>query len=314
MLLKYGLRLLQVILGGGSMDGKVYKNGMFDKCIYSLVAVDVILPSLWAMLYGIDKRSYDWPMIPIGALICSYMLYMLQKFFTYSVTLYEDHMIINNMGRLTVIKYIDIFELKEKGSACYIVDEIENEGKIYIRGTDICVENAQSTDDIAINIKDITVLQKAFIGNYDELINELFARCSKQRKAEKHKFMDKDMFVRTAAYKDKIDAKDIAGVVFLYLLLAVIILIGLFEFSAAQKGSLSPVMAVYINLIFPLFAVVSLFIIALKYIHYIKSLLKNDNETKGIPVINAVIFLVSSIIVSAAVIAAFFVILGKVKI
>lgn len=295
------------------MNRRIYKSSIFDRFIYSLTAAEIILLSLWAMLYGIDKRSYNWPMIPIGAFVCSYIIYLLQKIFTYSAELKEECIVINNGDAVVSIKYEDILKLYEKGSACYIIDSVEIDGIKKVRGTNIAAHEDLKLEEIMVDTDEVPVLQKAFIENYDELIDMLFEKCNVSRDVKKRAGRGKDKFVRTAALKKDTGLRDILNIIFPYAILAIILLMGLIVFGAARKGKLSPVMIVFVNLIFPVFVVLSLFVLVLKYISYIKSLMRNEAVKAGISGRDTIVFLVSSIIMSAGIIIAFFLVLGEIK-
>lgn len=289
------------------MDGIVYKSSIFDRLLYSLISVCILVPGTCIMLYGISRRDYNWPMIIAGALICSIVIYILQKYFTYSVTIYDEYLEMRMFDVVRRVRYGDIIELREKRNALYIIDWVEHDGRRAIRGagTDAC--NMEGS--VEIDISRVLALQRAYIGDYDGLIDRLYEKCGKARKKRKVVW-SKASFISAASLKADNGIRDILEILAPYALLMVIFLMSLAEFVVVSRGTSSAVITVYVRLIFPLFVVITLFILTLKYMDYIKKLLRDDSGSKKIPAANIKVFLVMNIGMSAGIIILFFVILN----
>lgn len=289
------------------MDGIVYKSSIFDRLLYSLLAVCILVPGTCIMLYGISRRDYDWPMIIVGALICSIVIYILQKYFTYRVTVYDEYLEIRMFDAVRRVRYGDIIELREKRNALYIIDWVDHDGRRVIRGAD--ADACNDKDSVEIDITKVLSLQRAYIGDYDDLIDRLYEKCGKTRK-RRRVVWSRASFISAASLKTDNGIRDILEILAPYGLLMVIFLMCLAEFVVASRGTSSAVITVYLRLIFPIFVVITLFILTLKYMDYIKKLLRDDSGSKKIPAANIRVFLIMSIGMSAGIIILFFIILN----
>jgi hypothetical protein len=129
-----------------------------------------------------DRKTYNWPIAGAGILLCSYMLYVFQKFFSSRIALYDDYMEIHKPGKMIAVRYDDILDIWENKNVCYIIDRINIDGKHYLRGSKHPISDIKDVKKIKVNSLKLISLQRAYLHNYDDIIEFLASRCSVERK------------------------------------------------------------------------------------------------------------------------------------
>lgn len=282
------------------MHDKVYESSTFNRILYGFMASCVLIPGLWLMIYLLGQRTYSMSTFVIGAVLCSYVILILQKLFSYKVIAYDECLEIKDVGGTIRIRYDEITDIKLERDSCCLVDSINHgqKGKCYI-------------------------LQKAYLKDYDQLVEYVFLRAGIQGAIETARMGQwnhdaKSYFISASLLKqvDEKEAslKDILKAFFPYFLLMTIFFMGLVEYGVWIKGRLPSSITIYVELVFPMFAVVTTYMLVLKYMHYVKKLMDSEYCKIDLPVRNIAIFLFINIAVSSLIIVFFFYMLNKANI
>lgn len=300
------------------MSSKIYKSSIFDRALFSVTAAGILIPGVWVVLYGIDKRSYNWPLAAAGILLCAYTVYLLQKFFTYKAVINDDSIEIHSFKGSIAIRFDDIIEICERRNACYIIDKVMQDGKYYIRGTVPPVEYSGGMDKVKINLAKLPVVQRAFFDNYEEMSETLMNKCGVQPKSQKVRKDGKSFFVSTAMLDSikywQLRGADILKMLLPYLVILLTFLMGLVEYGAMSKGNVSSWLTVYIKYVFPILVVIGLYILVLNFVHYFRKLLSVEPGRPSVPKGGIIMFVLFNTILSIGVILLFFIILNRVSI
>ena len=294
---------------------KVYKSGYFNIILYGLITIGVLIPGIWVLLFSFSKHNYNWPFIIVGCILCSYPIYILQKQFSYKVTLQDDFLEINYFDKVTNIRYKDIIDLKFKKDACYIIDKYEIDDEYFIRGTTPLCKFASNNLEVRTNIFELPVIQKSFLENYNELINALICKLNKK--------IDIDVLAYPLPYnntvrlsfvslallknnKENVTIFEAFDVLSPYIVIIFVSLMSLFTYEASNRGLWSNYSPIYFKLIFPVIAVISIYFLTIKFINYIKNSMNRKIYKPLITRYNIIIFITINIIISFAVIMLFF--------
>jgi hypothetical protein len=304
-------------MGGICLNIREYKSSVFDRVLFGLIALSILMPGSWVVLYSIEKRSYNWPMVIAGLVLCSYTIFLLQKFFSYRVVVYHDYIEIYRFDKVIRINFIDIVDIYQKRNACYIIDRVMKDGNYYIRGTNDVDKISSEKDKVSISIFKLPVLQRAYIDNYDELIQHIYSKIGKEYTAVKRVRNKKSSFV-SAALLENVDHKSIGGMeifkIFVpYIVLLLIIFFSLAEYGIASKGINQPELNLYARNVFPVLIILAISILIINFIYYFIRLLNKDLGRISIRTSSILVFVISNFILSAGVIAVFFIVFNNIR-
>lgn len=303
------------------MNFKIYKSSIFDRVLYSFFSAGVLIPSMWLILYGLNRYSYNMPIILISILSCSYTIYLMQKAFSYKVLVNDDFIQIIESDHTFTIKYEDIIEIIEKRNACYLIDRINIENEYYIRGTKPALKCSEVVDSVNINRSKIAVLRRNYVENYHELINHISSKCiikeAERENVRNRGYIGKSLFASTAllskADYEKLSIYDTIRMFYPYFMLLTTFLMCLVEYGVLVKGNVSLGLFPYTKLIFPLFVVITIYILTINCLTYVKRLLCKGLPKPDISALNVTIFMVMNIGLSGGIIMLFFSMLNRIS-
>lgn len=303
--------------GGIRLDKREYKSSAFDRVLFSFLAVSILMPGIWVILYGIEKREFNWPLVIVGLILCSCMIFILQKFFLYRVVVYDEFMEIHRFDKTISLRFHDIIDIYQRKNACYIIDQVMKDGKYFIRGTNDDAKLYNETDKICISIFKLPVLQRAYIDNYDELIQYICSKIGKENAAAKPRRDRKSSFISAALLKDTnyrfLKGIDVLKMLIPYMMLVLALFATIAEYGIASKGINDSRLSLYAKYVFPVLIILAIFILVVNFIFYFIKLLNKDREKLSNLTSSIVVFIISNFILSAGVIAAFFIVLNNIR-
>lgn len=297
------------------MDKKLYKSSTFDRVLFSIIALAVLIPGIWVILNGITRSSYDWPMAAFGLLLCSYTVFILQKLFTYRVKLDDSQLEIHRLDTTYIIRFQDIIDIYERRNAIYIIDRVLEDGEYYIRGTKPHRKYSKDTGNVKVNLSKLPVLQKAYIENYQELVIKIFEKSGLNH----HKKLKdrKSNFVSAALLKNvkywNLREVDIIKVLLPYIILILTLLMSLILYDTASNGVELSGLSFYIKIGLPILAVIGINILVLNFIYYFRKYLRTTGEHSDVSKAGTVLFLFMNVVLSAGVIMIFFILLDRIE-
>lgn len=257
-----------------------------------------------------------------SAVLSLYTIYILYKLFSYKVVIYDEFMEIRNGGRQLKIRYDDIIDVKIEKDACYIIDKFSINRELIIRTTEPPVKyDPHKCEIIRVNTRKLSVLQKAYLADYKHLIDCILDKCRAGRMLEgaydeTDKFIDKSEFISAVLLKEinerQAGLNEILKTVFPYILLLVIFLMSLVEYGVWAKRVIPEDLIPFLTFVFPVFAVLTIYVLVLKYIPYIKELMYCQPQEINISKRVIAGFLMINIIISGGIIAIFFYILNSI--
>jgi hypothetical protein len=115
-------------------------------------------------------------MAAAGILLWSYMVYILQKLFTYKVILDDDHMEIHKLDSVLTVRFEDIIHIHRKRSVCYIIDRVMDDGEYYIRGVKPPMKYSQGIKKVKIRFSRLPALQRAYVENYQDIVKTIISK------------------------------------------------------------------------------------------------------------------------------------------
>jgi hypothetical protein len=297
------------------MDRKIYKSSNFDRVLFSTIALAILIPGVWVILYGISRQSYDWPMAACGILLCSYTIYILQILFTYKVILDDDYMEIHRLDCIFTIKFDDIVDIYERRNACYIIDRVIEDGESYIRGTKPLEKYSTGMDKVKVNLSKLPVLQKAYIENYQDMVSNVFSKTGlnhiKKLKDRKSSFVSAAL-LKNVKYWD-LKELDIIKILLPYIILILTLLMCLVEYGTASKGVNLSGLDSYIKIGLPILVVIGINVLILNFINYFKKYLSSTREQSKVPGVSTFLFTLMNIVLSAGIVIIFFIVLDKME-
>lgn len=304
------------------MNSINYESSIFDRVMYSLTASLILIPGLGLIFYGFDKRSYNLPIAIISLLICSYIIFLLQRFFSYRILISDDVIQIIEYGNVLTIRFEDILEVHERKNACYIIDRIKTGDEYYIRGTKTPVRYKDVVDELKINVFKLPVIRRAYLKNYYDLIDTLANNDCMNGKLKryqgKRKVKGKSFFISAALLKktdyEQLQLLDIIKILYPYFMLLITFLMSLVEYGVLIKGNASHEIITYAKFIFPIFVVITIYILIVNNIEYIKKIMGKGLRESDISFRDVTVFLVLNILLSACIVVLFFSILNRVTV
>lgn len=296
------------------MDKKIYKSSTFDRVLFSLTAFGILVPGLWIILYGISKHSYDWPLAAAGILLCSYTIYILQKFFTYKVVLQEDRVEIHKLDNVQSIMYEDIVNLYQKGRAFYIIDRIMKNGEYYLRGT-ANLKYSGNEDKVSINLLRLPVIQSSYIENYEDAVKVITERSGaeleiKRSSSDRKSLFASLFFLKSVDYRH-LKQIDIFKMFLPYIIIGLTFLLTLVEFWVLGKGNYPQGMDSFAKYAIPLLSVIGLNILVLNFIHYLKKLFDSRTKLFDISKLHILLFILFNICLTMGVFTIFLIVINK---
>lgn len=294
------------------MGIKVYKSSTFKKVLYSFLTIVIIILSTWVMLYGLINRDKNMLMFIAGSLLCTYSIYILQKFYFYKVTLTQEYIEIYSVNTAISVKYDDILGLYHKKNACYIIEKSRAYRKYFDRDSAIFAAGSINSDDMEIDLRKAPVLQRTFIQGYDEIIGVLSEKCSTIGNMKNSSY-DTSYFISTALLKSISESKaslsEIFKVLIPYMAVSLVFLMTLVVYGVSSKGYFPGYMSKLIKLVFPLCCVVAIYGLAFSHMEYAKKIIRGEDSKNKIHRHHSILYLIMNISISLSVIALFFIIL-----
>lgn len=301
------------------MTCRVYKSSIYRKVLYGVLSAGILIPALWTMSYGLQKGGYNVPIFIMSALVCSCTIYIYQRLFNYKVLIQDDHMEIWDFNKKIFIRYGDIIDIKVSRSASYIIDRIMVDGKYYIRGTLKSAEGSVERD-LFFDCRKLPVLQRAYVSNYHQMIQDVLSKCGIEGHTEvastvQKKTAHKSYFVPVSLLKEidemQVDLFDSLNILLPYVLLLIVFLMTLVEYGVWRKGIMPLWLIPHIRLVFPLFTVVTIYIIVIKYTCHIKALMDKESVKLNAPPGYLTAYIIVNMVLSACIISLFFLMLNR---
>ena len=290
--------------------------------MYSLTASLILIPGLGLIFYGFYKRSYNLPIAIISLLICSYIIFLLQRIFSYSIFICDDVIRIMEYGNVLTIKFGDILQIHERKNACYIIDRIKIGDEYYIRGTKPLLRYTDADEELKINIFKVPVIRRAYLKSYYDLIDNIINNDHMKGELKlyqgRRRVKGKSFFASAALLKktdyEQLQLLDIIKILYPYFMLLITFLMSLVEYGVLSKGNASHEIVTYAKLIFPILVVITIYILILNNIEYIKKFMGKGFRESDISFKDVTVFLVLNILLSACIVVLFFSILNRVTV